>query len=215
MGNYDSKLSKIMIAFLLILIGIIICFPIAYNNAPKTNAEINKQYDEEFITEDKNNEDELSEDDEQDDIDIEYKKSRKHYKENIDDIDDTAIEPIEEINDNREPVQVESEQNTNIFSSAEQYIKEKNYSQAISEYETIAKNTDDSKVKALCYEKIAYSYAITKRYGTALAFVQRAYNISPSTPRELLLARLYYKTGHQDKANDYIKEILKRDFDKD
>ena len=56
------------------------------------------------------------------------------------------------------------------------------------------------------------SDAIVKKYGSAMSYAQKAYNLSPSTNRELLLARLYYKTGDVDKATKRVNNILQRDF---
>lgn len=89
---------------------------------------------------------------------------------------------------------------------------DKQYSVAIAEYEKVLKSTDDSRLKATCYEEIAVIYGIVKRYGSALAAAQKAYNISPNSSRELLLARLYYKTGDLNKATERVNFILKRDF---
>jgi hypothetical protein len=58
-------------------------------------------------------------------------------------------------------------------------------------------------------------YGIVKRYGTALSYAQRAYNAAPTTSREMLIARLYYKTGEIDKATKRVNNILQRDFSND
>ena len=49
-------------------------------------------------------------------------------------------------------------------------------------------------------------------YGSALSAAQRAYNLAPSSHREVLLARLYYKTGDIDKATSRVNNVLRRDF---
>ena len=40
----------------------------------------------------------------------------------------------------------------------------------------------------------------------------KAFNLSPNSHRELLLAKLYYKTGDTYKATQRINNILQREF---
>ncbi len=89
-----------------------------------------------------------------------------------------------------------------------------NYKEAIEQYKEAAMDSD-AKSQAYCYEQIATIHAIEKHYGSALSFAQKAYNTYPSTQREILLARIYYKTGNIEKATNRVNNILKRDFDQD
>lgn len=102
-----------------------------------------------------------------------------------------------------------------IFLDADKLKKDKQYVKAIEEYQKISTMTNDTNTIAKSYEEIATIYAIVKRYGTALSYAQKAYNMSPSSSREMLLARLYYKTGDMDKATRRINNILQRDFSAD
>ena len=102
-----------------------------------------------------------------------------------------------------------------IFLDAEKLKKDKQYVKAIEEYQKISTVTNDTNTVAKSYEEIATIYAIVKRYGTALSYAQKAYNMSPSSSREMLLARLYYKTGDMDKARRRVNNILQRDFSAD
>ena len=88
----------------------------------------------------------------------------------------------------------------------------KNYVAAINGYEGAIKATGDPIVKAECYEQISTIYAAMKKYESALGYAQRAYNLSPTSSRELLLAKLNYKTGNVDKANGQLKDVLNRDI---
>lgn len=101
------------------------------------------------------------------------------------------------------------------FARAQSYKDGKNYPKALEEYSKISSLTQDAKVVAKSYEEIATIYAISKRYGSALSFAQKGYNLSPSTSREMLLARLYYKTGELDKATQRVNNVLRRDFSAD
>lgn len=83
---------------------------------------------------------------------------------------------------------------------------------AISEYQKALSLTNDSAIKAQCYENIALIYASARRYGSALSSAQKAYNSYPTVSRELLLARLYYKTGDSVKANERLQSLLRKDF---
>lgn len=108
----------------------------------------------------------------------------------------------------------ESYSQDDLIKKAERLKNKSNYSEAIKYYQE-ASNTANEKEKAFCYEQIATIHAIQKHYGTALSFAQKAYNTYPNTQREILLARLYYKTGNIDKATNRINNILKRDFEQD
>ena len=99
-----------------------------------------------------------------------------------------------------------------LLASARNLKSEKQYTAAIAEYEKLIQTTNDTKLKAICYEEMATIYGIVKRYGSALSAAQRAYNLSPNSAREVLLARLYYKTGELNKATERVNNVLKRDF---
>ena len=83
----------------------------------------------------------------------------------------------------------------------------------IENYKTALALAYDAETKALCYENIASLYAYQKRYGSALSAAQRAFNMSPDSYREVLLAKLYYKTGNAAEANARLNNVLKRDFE--
>ena len=104
------------------------------------------------------------------------------------------------------------EQAEKILMQGAKYKQDKQYVKALEEYNKISSITKDSYYIARSYEEIATVYAIVKRYGTALSFAQKAYNTSPSSSREMLLARLYYKTGDIDKATQRVNNVLQRDF---
>ena len=104
------------------------------------------------------------------------------------------------------------EQAEQILIQGDKYKKDKQYVKALEEYNKIFSITKDTYYVAKSCEEIATIYAIVKRYGTALSFAQKAYNMSPTSSREMLLARLYYKTGDIDKATQRINNVLRRDF---
>ena len=109
-------------------------------------------------------------------------------------------------------VQSETETYSQVFERAQKYMVEKQYVKSLEEFQKASLLAEDNSSKAACYEEIANIYGIVKRYGTALSFAQKAYNLAPTTARETLLARLYYKTGDIDKATRRINNVLQRDF---
>lgn len=117
------------------------------------------------------------------------------------------IEPVEESSNN-----LSAEQQLELrFLTAQKYKDEKQYVKALEEYQSIAAAAN-SHTQARCYEEIANVYGIVKRYGTALSYAQKAYNMEPTSQREMLLARLYYKTGDLDKATKRMNNVLHREF---
>lgn len=105
---------------------------------------------------------------------------------------------------------------------AELYLKEgtkyrasKQYIKALDEYQRVLNLDADKMYNASAYDGIASLYAINKRYGSALSYAIKAYNMYPTTERELVLARLYYKTGDISKATQRVNNILRREFSDD
>lgn len=133
----------------------------------------------------------------------------------------TITEPLAPINENNnveesKPISLTKAQETELmFLDAQKLKDEKQYVKALEEYKSILEKNIDSNTNARCYEEMAGIYSIVKRYGTALSYAQKAYSIAPSSNRELLIARLYYKTGDIDKATKKINNILQRDFSVD
>ena len=117
--------------------------------------------------------------------------------------------PVEESADNENDL-------IKTIQSAKMFVSQKQYVEALKEYNNALALTEDANVKADCYEGIALINAITKRYGTALVNAQKAYQLSPTANRELLIARLFYKVGQFDKANERVSRIMNKDivFDK-
>lgn len=142
-------------------------------------------------------------------------------KEVLENIEDLPAEAQAENNKSASYTEEKTEELTpkkqaeRIFSTAQTYKENKQYVKAIEEFQKALSTTDDVNMKAKCLEEIATVYAIVKRYGTALSFAQKAYNTSPSSSREMLLARLYYKTGDINKATQRINNVLHRDFSAD
>jgi tetratricopeptide (TPR) repeat protein len=99
-----------------------------------------------------------------------------------------------------------------IEKNAMEHKANKQFEAAIIDFKKAISLAPNNSSKAKYYEEIADIYAIAKRYGSALSYAQKAYNLSPTTQREVLLARLYYKTGDIDKATQRVNNVLRRDF---
>ncbi len=155
------------------------------------------------------------------DVSSEEDSTEEDVEEESDAVDQDELDEIKEaqlvkISETGEPIVVAEVENIDtVLDSAKNMVAEKKYADAISEYEKAADMTNDNYIKAECYEQIANLYGIVKRYGTALSYAQKAYNLVPSNSREVLLARVYYKTGSIDKANNLMQNVLKREFVQD
>lgn len=209
MNNFDMKSARYVGIIIFLCLTFMLAVVNAYKYIPEYNAKNTKEYPELKMENVQQNEivsaEEASDDDE--------------YVE-----EDTVDEQPEEISQNEELetqkefkiVDVENLSTNDfdeIIAEADNYYDEKQFVKAISEYQKAYKVALDNEDKALCYENISTIYAIMKKYGTALAFAQKSYNMSPNTQREVLLARLYYKTGNHDKALERAKNILNREFE--
>ena len=101
----------------------------------------------------------------------------------------------------------------NLIEEANILKKEQKYQEAVKKFEEILTICgDNNNVKSEALEEIAILYAKMKRYGSALSFAQKSYNLAPSIEKEMLIARLYYKVGETDRAQMRINNILKREF---
>lgn len=125
---------------------------------------------------------------------------------NVEEENANGLVPIENLNRNQNNI------SSDIFAQVREYKRQENYSEALKELKRIITTVDSNEQKAQCYEEIALIYGLEKHYGSSLAFAQKAYNLYPTTNREVLLARLYYKTGDTERAINRINNVLKRDF---
>lgn len=130
-------------------------------------------------------------------------------------IDITEAKPLETIYENAPEVKtidnIIKDYNSDLDRARELRNKQQ-YMEAVAEYQNTISNTEDKALQAQCYEEVAIMYATLQKYDTALSVAQKAYNTKPSTSREVLLARLYYKNGNIDKATSRINNVLRREF---
>lgn len=133
----------------------------------------------------------------------------------LDPIDEENLKKDEQLKDSiysQEVVREESSPLEVALNKAKDAKDNRQFTVAVTEYQKAISLSEDDRLKAQCYEEIAIIYAKSKRYGSALSYAQKAYNMVPSTAREVLLARLYFKTGDVDKATTRVNNVLNRDF---
>jgi len=128
---------------------------------------------------------------------------------------DISADNNNEEKDNKPAELTKEEKIAKAMEAGKKYKSNKQYVAALEEFNSVASLTNDKRIIADSYEEIASIYAVSKRYGTALSFAIKAYNMSPNSSREILLARLYYKTGDIEKATRRINNVLQRDFGED
>lgn len=224
-----NKLNSSTIKYLGLIVFVCIVFMIivgqAYNYLPveeknnlsnqatvptiiKYEAEYKQDYTEQNQT---NN----TEDNEQQVRTVIEKRNKKTSTTNPNFVVVPELEPLESINkDNKINSSSTSEQPSydDKLKTAKKFRKNREFEKAIVEYQTALELAENEDEKAFCYEEIANTFAITKRYGSAITYAQKAYKIKPTSSVEVLLARLYYKTGNIEKATNRINFILKKDF---
>lgn len=220
MNNFDLSKAK----FLSVLIGICLIFIIviwhAFDYLPKETPEIQNLNEE--ITETTNDDTSLSNDNEEisNDTTGEQEYIEEQTPVDINQNKRAKLEPLETIyeeeSNSQEKINVpEQNQGNNIESilkRAKDLSLNQDYESAITEYKSILSSSTDENIKATCYENLALIYAVQKRYGTALTNANKAYNIEPTVAREVMLARLYFRTGSVDSANNRINNVLRREF---
>lgn len=162
-------------------------------------------------------EDTMEDESQSDDFFQEEKKLEKVENSN-NEPEERHLEPLEpiEVDTNNKLSDDSKTETLNLYKTsvakADEAFNEGIYQEAIKNYQKAYDLADNNEEKALCYEGISNVYAKQKRYGSALSYAQKAYNMYPNTSREILLARLYYKTGDLNRATIRMNNVLKRDF---
>lgn len=212
MDNFDIKSAK-FIVFIIVICGIFAALVgNAYRYLPSENdkntIKLEQKESPEFIAEEKEYTEEetvgkkliVKEKDEE----IINEKVKPESEKDVEELE--VIKPDQDNNDN---------ELDNSLAKAKKYVEDKDYSKALAEYQKALTLANEDKEKALCYEQIANIHAVSKHYGSALSNAQKAFNLAPTTSREVLLARLYYKTGNPERANQRMQNVLQRDFSMD
>ena len=229
MNNFDFESKKINIIIFIIFILFAMVIIKAFDYLPE-NADADRNADISKVMEQRNKKSVEQTQNSEEQPETQEEQNNNQNGLNVDLSKDIAPESVEK-KQAEEPLEVIQEniqespapvQNTNAvseldmkFINAQKYKEEKQYVKAIEEYKSILEQNSEPQVTARCYEEIANIYGVVKRYGTALSYAQKAYNTYPTSAREMLLARLYYKTGDLDKATKRMNNVLQRDFASD
>ncbi len=216
--NMDERALKFGLVIAAVVIIFSIPFAVVTSKSPKSDIKFQQQ--ERSLNESvepSNVEEEVivSEESEDEPEERIYKEENEEEARMEEPVHEEKLEPLETLSEEAASANVETEElseSESLIKQAENLKNDHDYAGAIDLYKRAAELSEDSAIQAECYEEMAMLYGMIKRYGTALAYAQKAYNLSPSTDRELLLARLYYKTGDTDKAARRVNNILQRDF---
>ena len=220
---YKFEIKSLKYSIIVVLVCIIFCAIVnnAYRYLPE--AQNNKKQAETIdnIYEENNN---TSEEAIEEPSQEEYNDRNDEYEtdQSTKEVDEPPVKqkekltPLEPLDDS-EIINSNNKQETidDVLAKAQNYEVSKNFENAIIEYKKAVEMTDLAVTKASCLEKIAICYGKARRYGSAISFAQKAYNVMPTPERELLIARLYYKTGDTEKAMNKVTNILKRDLNSD
>ena len=209
MNKIDIKMLRalILVVLLFIIFGAAITKKTQYlpsKENPNMQSVVDVQPNDEIINKDSNieNVQESANENKSENISVESKEVVSDTKSDLPELD-KVTENNSETTDN---------ETISPFDNAIKLKNEKKYQEALNQFVEIAKNNNDNKLKSSCYEEISQIYALNKKYGTALSYAQKSFNLNPNTRRELLLARLYYKTGDITNATKRVNNILQRDF---
>lgn len=209
MNKIDIKMLRalILVVLLFIVFGAAITKKTQYlpsKENPNMQSVVDVQPNDEIINKDSNTENvqESANENKSETVSVESKEVVSDTKSDLPELD-KVTENNSEILDNEA---------ISPFDNAIKLKNEKKYQEALNQFVEIAKNNNDDKLKSSCYEEISQIYALNKKYGTALSYAQKSFNLNPNTRRELLLARLYYKTGDITNATKRVNNILQRDF---
>lgn len=226
--NFDTKkysilMGIIFIAFFIIVIKAFEYLPVTDNSAAGNRdlKNINTAKVEQPAQNENEQEIEVEQKNEQKRGHIDLTASSQAQPESIPEIQAPEGVGYEEINDNsaeikeNKPAELSQEEKAvqALYKAQEHYLKGQ-YTASVEQYRNVPKLTNDTNLVASAYEGIAQVYAANRKYGTALSFATKAYSMSPSSSREMLLARLYYKTGDIEKATKRVNNVLQRDFAK-
>lgn len=204
MGNFDIKSAKYLIAVIAICFIFLIAVGNAYKYLPDNNQKNNVTSEQINENNDYNN---LTESQTESDYE-EDSTTKKDYSKNVKQFEDTDLDD----ENNSDKIVSDSKETVDVFLKPKELVKDKKYESAIIAYQDISEMTSDDETKAKCYEEISILYAGMKRYNNALMYAQKAYNLKPTTDRDILLCRIYYKTGQQIKAEARIQALVKKDF---
>ena len=237
MNNFDFNSKKYTILLFLVCMGFLILtikafeyLPTRLSNdnenmqQPASNTNISTQIKANSDDENENDNEDENEDMDEEDPD-KHKSGHIDFMPKTDNTDDAEMdfdeiqapkgainEDLPQDNDKDDSAMSPEEEALKAYLEGKKYYDSKDYSKALYEFQKISDLTKDKELNALGYESIAEIYTIYKKYGTALSFAIKAYHLSPSNSRDMLIARIYYKSGNTENAISRMNNILKKGF---
>lgn len=164
-------------------------------NTTIVKAKTNKE--ENFIENNVENEDEEENIIEDNVEEIKYQVSFEDKKKNLKPLETIYDDSINPNIKTPEQVSTTDYSSSDMFAKAQEYIEDQAYDMAISEYNDILNITDNISTKAKCYDGIAKTYELQRKFGSAIFNAQKANSTEASDTRKNYLNYLYEKTGYK------------------
>ena len=98
--------------------------------------------------------------------------------------------------------------------NGKKYADAGNFPAANDQYKKALELSSDKEINAQANEGIAILYARSKKFSTALSFANKAYELSPSSDRELLIVKIFYNAGKTEAASARLNQMVKNGFNK-
>ena len=221
--DFESKKNLIIIALVCLLFAIFIMKAFEFIPKDEVNEPTNDHINIEQMNKVSNSENLNSE--EESDVDTDFEQDTEEDIEEesellSDEESSDNAEPVAKNNSTLEPLETISEVGKESisyisvqFSDAENAVNQKSYAKAIKIYNSIISSNSTIEEKAKSYEGLASVYAKEGEFGNALSYAQKSYELSPSSSRELLLARIYEKLEESELAKQHMENVLKKDFE--
>lgn len=119
--------------------------------------------------------------------------------------------PFEELSEDEKNTEISSDFNKNLQDGHSKF-KAGDYQSALLSYEEALNSANSSEEKSLAYVGISKSYALQRRYGSAISNAQKANNAYSTYETKVLLAKLNYRTGNVAQAEQAMKALLESGF---
>ena len=225
MNNFDLSSKKYPIILVIICVIFVLLIVKAFDMAPNAKEEtfssakepaVNRVAEENnrpIINDNQaaqNNEEDFAEDETTETDTI----SSDENSEEISPIDENSENIVQNNNqeENTKPQLTKEEEALLKLNIAHKFQTSGQYERALTDYQAILDESPNLDISANCYEEMAKLHGAQKHYGTALSMAQKAYNMEPTSAREVLLARLYYITGDKEEGQTRLNSILQREF---
>lgn len=225
-NNFDFNSKKYMILLILICLVFTIFIIKAFDYLPAEDVEITNNNTENINTPATVNEQDEQKfiDNADDNIYKPQKRSGVIYKSKYSLTDEQNFDEIDAPGDIINESSASLVKNDNNLSAtgevlalkyiidARRYTADGDLSAALNEYKKAMELTNDNELKSEIYQGVATLYAKNEKYDTALTFANKANELSSTTERQFLIAKIYYLNGQSDLAIKKMNNILRQGF---